>query len=106
MIVVADGDVIKNDYRRANNTVYPLGFDKYTGQFYGNKNFLMNCVDYLCDNSGLMTLRSKEFKLRLLDTTRFTPAEQFIKTTNVALPVFIVFLFAAIKLFIRRKKFN
>jgi ABC-2 type transport system permease protein len=106
MIVVADGDIIKNDYKRSSNTVYPLGFDKYTGQFYGNKNFLLNCIDYLCDNSGLMSLRAKEFKLRLLDTTRFTPAEQMIKTTNVALPVLLVFLFAAVKLFIRKKKFN
>ncbi len=106
MIVIADGDVIRNDYKRSSNTVYPLGLDRYTGQFYGNKNLMLNCIDYLCDNSGLMVLRAKEFKLRLLDKTRFDPDKKMLQIVNVALPVLLIILFAMIKLFLRKKKFS
>jgi ABC-2 type transport system permease protein len=106
MIVISDGDVIRNDYKRSSNTVYPLGLDRYTGQFYGNKNLLLNCIDYLCDNSGLMTLRAKEFKLRLLDKTRFNPDKKMLQIVNVALPVLLIILFAMIKLLLRKKKFS
>ncbi|HNI30263.1 MAG: gliding motility-associated ABC transporter substrate-binding protein GldG [Bacteroidetes bacterium] len=106
MIVISDGDVIRNDYKRSSNTVYPLGLDRYTGQFYGNKNLLLNCIDYLCDNSGLMTLRAKEFKLRLLDKTRFNPDKKMLQIVNVALPVLLIILFAMIKLLMRKKKFS
>ncbi|MBX7240083.1 MAG: gliding motility-associated ABC transporter substrate-binding protein GldG, partial [Bacteroidia bacterium] len=78
----------------------------YTGQFYGNKNLLLNCIDYLCDNSGLMTLRAKEFKLRLLDKTRFNPDKKMLQIVNVALPVLLIILFAMIKLLMRKKKFS
>lgn len=105
MIVVADGSVTRNDYKKTTNMVYPLGLDRYTNQFYGNKNFIMNCVDYLCDNSGLMTLRSKEFKLRLLDKTRFDADVDNVKIGNVVVPVLFVLLFAVVKLFSRRRKF-
>ena len=106
MIVISDGDVIRNDYKRSSNTVYPLGLDRYTGQFYGTKNLLLNCIDYLCDNSGLMTLRAKEFKLRLLDKTRFNPDKKMLQIVNVALPVLLIILFAMIKLLMRKKKFS
>lgn len=106
MIVISDGDVIRNDYKRSSNTVYPLGMDRYTGQFYGNKNLLLNCIDYLCDNSGLMALRAKEFKLRLLDKTRFDPDKKMLQIVNVALPVLLIILFAMIKLLMRKKKFS
>lgn len=105
MIVVADGDIIKNDYKKSTNMIYPLGLDRYTGQFYGNKNFILNCIDYLCDNAGLMTLRSKEFKLRLLDKTRFTPDAAFIKMANVVLPVVLLLFFALGKVLLRKKRF-
>lgn len=65
----------------------------------------MNCVDYLCDNSGLMTLRSKEFKLRLLDQTRFEADVYNVRIANVIIPVLVVLLFAGVKLFSRRRKF-
>lgn len=105
MIVVSDGSVTRNDYKKVSNMVYPLGLDRYTNQFYGNKNFIMNCIDYLCDNSGLMVLRSKEFKLRLLDKTRFDADISNVKILNVTIPIVLVLLFAVIKLFNRKRKF-
>jgi ABC-2 type transport system permease protein len=65
MIVIADGDVIKNDVGR--NGPLQLGFDRGTGQVYGNKEFLLNAVNYLLDDDGLINIRSKEINIAFLD---------------------------------------
>lgn len=102
MIVISDGDLIKNRYRGANQAVVPLGEDRYTGQVFGNKTFLLNCIDYLCDDSGLMTVRSKELKLRLLDRARVGEEKLKWQVINTAGPVLIILLFGIFK-FYRRK---
>ena len=75
MIVIADADIIRNEVKRSglNETPLPLGQDKYTGQVYGNRDFLINCLNWLVDKNGIMELRSRELKLRLLNN-------QMIKT--------------------------
>ena len=65
MIVVADGDVAKNDFQRSNGQIFPLGFDRNTKQTFANRIFLLNCVNYLLDDEGMLQLRSREVKLRL-----------------------------------------
>ena len=72
MIVIADADIIRNEVRRVGlkETPLPLGQDKYTGQIFGNRDFLINCLNYLVDNNGIMELRSRELKLRLLNTAK------------------------------------
>ena len=72
MIVIADADIIRNEVRRVGlkETPLPLGQDKYTGQVFGNRDFLINCLNYLVDNNGIMELRSRELKLRLLNTSK------------------------------------
>ena len=67
MIVISDGDAIRNDIDYRSQKKLPLGYDKYTNQTYGNKNFILNCVNYLCDDSGLIGVRARELTLRLLD---------------------------------------
>ena len=65
MLVVADGDLIKNQLQRGKPL--ELGFDRFTGNTYGNKEFLLNAVNYMLDDLGLIDLRSKEIKIRFLD---------------------------------------
>lgn len=105
MIVVGDGDVIKNGVKKSTGGIIPLGMDRYSGQVYGNKNFILNCIDYLCDDSGLMTVRSKELKLRLLDKTRVEDSLLQWKIINTAGPVLLISLFGIIKFYRRRKKY-
>lgn len=104
MIVVSDGDLLKNTFSK-NGKVYPLEYDRYTNQFYGNKNLLLNMIDYLIDDSGLIALRSKEVKLRLLDKTLVTENETFIKIINIGLPLLMIIVFGLIKLYIRKRKY-
>jgi gliding-associated putative ABC transporter substrate-binding component GldG len=105
MIVVSDGDIIKNQLHYSKGYPLPLGYDQYTNQMYGNKDFVMNAVDYLCDSSGLITVRSRELKLRLLDRTKITKDKLSIQFLNIALPVVIVLVFGAFWILLRRRKY-
>jgi ABC-2 type transport system permease protein len=69
MIVLSDGDILKNQVG-PDGSPYPLGYDHYTQQSYGNKNLLLNIADYMTDDSGLISLRNKEIQIRLLNRAR------------------------------------
>ncbi len=105
MIVISDGDVIKNAIRKSSQSIVPLGIDKYTGQLYGNKNFILNCIDYLCDDSGLMTIRSKELKLRLLDKTKLDEHLLQWQLINTVGPIGLIALLALFKFYRRKAKY-
>jgi ABC-2 type transport system permease protein len=108
MIVVSDGDVIRNQVRFGQNgyETLPLGFDRFTGQSFGNKDFIMNAVNYLCDDSGLISARSRELKLRMLDITRINDEKLKWQLINVILPVVLIILFGFIQHFLRRRKYS
>ena len=102
MIVISDGDIISNFVSKKGN-IYPLGYDRFTNQTYGNRNFILNCVDYLCDNENIVSLRGKEFKIRLLDPAK---AENKIYSwLAMILPVILVFIYGIIHFYIRKRKF-
>ena len=90
MIVLADGDIFKNQVNAADGSPYPLGFDRYTQEQYANKNFLLNAADYLTDDSGIISLRSKEVELRLLDRPRIKQEKTFWQLINIGLPILLL----------------
>lgn len=106
MIVVADGDIAKNEYDRKTGMIYPTGYDTYTRQQFGNKTFLLNCMNYLLDDEGLLQLRSREVKLRLLDKKKTSTQVTKWKLTNVGLPLLIIICFGLIQYYIRKKKYS
>jgi ABC-2 type transport system permease protein len=108
MIVIADGEMIRNDVRTAGGqeSPQPLGMDRYTGQTYGNKDFLVNCLNWLADDNGLMQLRSREMKLRLLDRSAIRKNRIMIQTVNILLPLVIIAIAGLAFNFARRKKFT
>lgn len=91
-IFVADGDIIRNEVKKGSREYFPLGYDRFTKQTYGNKEFIMNCIDYLCDDTGIMQVRSRKLKLRLIDKDRWKESEMFWKIFNTATPSFLVIL--------------
>lgn len=103
MIVIADGDVIKNDVGR--NGPLELGFDRGTGQLYGNKEFLLNAVNYLLDDDGLINIRSKEIAIAFLDSQKITAEKTKWQAINIALPLVLLGVFGFIFTFLRRKKY-
>ena len=106
MIVVADGDIAKNEYQYQTGMVYPLGYDIYTKMQFANKTFLLNCMNYLLDDEGLLQLRSREVKLRLLDKKRIATQTSKWKFINVAIPLLLVIVVGLVQFYIRKKKYS
>lgn len=83
-----------------------LGYDKWTNTLYGNKEFMLNAVNYLLDDSGLMSLRNKTVKLPLLDKEKVYSDYSRIQMLVVGLPLIILLIFAGLFIVIRRKKYQ
>lgn len=105
IIVISDGDVIKN---QLDKNLFPveLGYDQRTGNLYDNKDFLMNCVNYVLDDSGLINIRSKDLDLPLLDKERVYENYTSIQFITIGLPMVILLLFGIIFSFIRKRKYS
>ena len=103
MIVIADGDVIKNDLDKGRPTT--LGFDKWTKETYGNKEFLLNSVNYLLDDDGLINIRSKEIKVAFLDYAKVGKEKTKWQIINIILPLLFLGLFGFIFNFLRKRKY-
>ncbi len=108
MIVVADGDMIKNQIRTTGErpTPYPLGYDRYTQQTFGNKEFILNAMNYLIDESGLISIRSRELKLRLLDRTKISENRLFWQLFNTIVPVALIVVLGIVMMVIRKRKYT
>jgi ABC-2 type transport system permease protein len=104
MIVISDGDIFKNDLA-ADGSPYPLGYDHYTRQTYGNKNLLLNIADYMTDDSGLIALRNKEIKLRLLNRARVRGEKMYWQIINTTTPLLLVLIFAIFQHYTRKRKY-
>lgn len=108
MIVIADGDVIRNEVRKSGTSETPLtlGQDRYTGEMYGNRDFLINCLNYLVDDNGLMELRSRELKLRLLNRQTIRDERTKWQIINIAGPLILVVAAGLIYNWLRKRKYG
>ena len=83
-----------------------LGFDKWTNQVYANKEFLMNCVNYLLDDNGLINIRSKEVDLPLLDKEKVSENYTYTQFLTVGLPLVILGIFGMAFTYMRKRRFS
>lgn len=104
MVVIADGDVIKNDVVR--NQPQELGFDRWTGKTFGNKEFLLNAVNYLLDDDGLINIRSKEIAVAFLDQQKITRQKTRWQLFNILLPLGLLAIFGFLFNYTRNKKYT
>jgi gliding-associated putative ABC transporter substrate-binding component GldG len=105
MIVISDGDLIRNQLDK-NGQPVELGYDQRSGNLYDNKDFLMNCVNYLLDDNGLINIRSKDLDLPLLDKEKVYENYTYTQILTIGLPLFILGLFGAVFTFIRKRKYG
>lgn len=103
MIVISDGDVIKNQLD--NGAPLELGFDKWTNNLFGNKEFILNCVNYLLDDNGLINIRNKEVRIPTLDKAKVADNYNFTQIITVALPLILLAIFGVIFTSLRKKKY-
>ena len=106
MIVVADGDLIRNQIDIRTRKPLPLGFDQYTGITYTNKEFIENAISYLVDGEGLIDIRSRELKVRLLDATKVSKERVKWQVINTLVPIAIIILLGLVMAFVRKRKYS
>jgi ABC-2 type transport system permease protein len=104
MIVIADGDVIANQVSRGQPE--RLGVDKCTGQQFGNKEFLLNCVNYLLDDTGLINVRSRAIDLKILNREKAYSERTYFQLLNTILPLLLLAFFGFIFNYLRKKKYS
>ena len=104
MIIISDGDIIANQISKGEPT--KMEIDKWTGQRFGNKDFLNNVVDYLLDDTGLLSIRGKALNIKLLNKEKTHNQRSFWQVLNVVLPLLGLLVFGLIYRFLRRKKYQ
>ncbi len=109
MIVVGDGDIIRNGVMPAQEgfTPLPLGYDRYAKNvLYDNKEFLLNCLNYLMDDQALISVRSRTIKLRKLDSKKIAQQKTGIQLANTALPLLVIIVAGIVQFMIRKKRWR
>ena len=106
VIVVADGDFIRNEIDLESENPLPMGVDPYTKNTYANETFLLNALDYMTDDSDLMLARNKDIKIRPLDRARIQQQGNLWKWINVGAPILLVIIFGLVKSVVRKKKYS
>ena len=105
MILISDGDVVKNQLDK-NFQPLELGFDKWTNNLYANKEFMLNCVNYLLDDNGLINIRSKSVELPILDTQKVVDNYTYSQIVTIGFPIALVLLFGVVFTYLRKKKYS
>lgn len=105
MVVIADGDVARNQLDQ-NYEPMELGYDKWTNNLFGNKEFLMNSVNYLLDDNGLINIRTKDVKLPLLNKEEVYKDYDKIRVLIVGLPITLLIIFGFVFTYLRKKKYT
>jgi ABC-2 type transport system permease protein len=105
MIVIADGDMLENDFTPSMGPM-ELGYWRFTKELFSNKAFILNCLEYLTDNSGILEARSKDTRLRLLDGGRVKNEKTKWQALNIGLPIVLVLIFASCYLFFRKRRYE
>jgi gliding-associated putative ABC transporter substrate-binding component GldG len=106
VIVIADGDIIRNDVNPRDHSVQPLGFDPFSQYTFANQDLLMNSIAYLVDEDGLINARNKEIKIRPLDKQKIKDERMFWQVVNLLLPLVVVIIFGLTRAYGRKLKYS
>ena len=105
MIVISDADIATNVVTK-NEGPLPMGYNQFTHQQFANRDFLLNCIEYLTSSSGIMETRSKDLTLRLLDVKKLDARKSRWQFINIAVPVLIILIWAVVYQVIRKRKYE
>ncbi len=105
MLVVSDGDIARNGFDPQSGKPIPLGYNRIENYQFANKDFLLNAVEYLKDEKGIIEARGKEVKLRLLDTVKAEQQQSLWQFLNIGLPLLFVALFGFVYNWARKKRY-
>ncbi len=106
MIVIADGDLARNEINARSRQALELGRDPFTSYVFANKDFIMNALAYLLEEDGLITTRNKEVKIRPLDKQKIANQKLQWQLLNLVLPVLLVLVFGLVRSYWRKNKYS
>jgi len=107
MIFVGDGEFVQNLYNTKTNKPTPIGYNKWENfTFQGNKDFILNAVEYMMDDNGIVKARSKRVKLRLLDKGKLLKEKTKWQLINIVFPLVLLAIFGLLFNFKRRRKYS
>lgn len=105
IIVCSDGDLVRNEINIQTNQPMDLGYDQFKQVTYGNKDFVMNSLEYLLDEKGLINARNKEISIRPLDKVKIQDERSWWQAFNLLLPIVVLIAFGYLKYYLRRRKY-
>ncbi|MCF8230782.1 MAG: gliding motility-associated ABC transporter substrate-binding protein GldG [Bacteroidales bacterium] len=106
MVVFSDGDIIENQLHYSRGYPLPLGYDQFTQKTYGNKDLVLNTINYLTGQEGILAARAKDFKIRLMDKSRIKESRVELQLLNTVVPVLLVIIFGMIRIYLRKRKYT
>ncbi len=104
MVVISDGDIGRNQIKKGKP--FDLAEDKWTGERFGNKEFLLNTIDYLLDDNGLIELRNKNIQINLLDKKKAYQEKTYWQFINIILPLMVILTFGLVFKYLRKRKYS
>ncbi len=105
LVIIADGDLARNDVNPRTNQPQPLGFDPMTNRTFANKDFLLNIMAFLTDENGLIQARNKEVRIRPLDKVKIKDGRVKWQVLNLTLPLLILIAYGVLRSYLRKRKF-
>ncbi len=105
MIVISDADIVMNVVTQQEGPLF-MGMHQFNKYQYANKDFFLNCLEYLTNPSGILEARSKDYTLRLLDTTKVQEKRGYWQFINIGIPVLFVTLFGLLFVWLRKRKYS
>jgi ABC-2 type transport system permease protein len=106
LIVIADGDIIRNDINQRDGSVQPLGFDPFSQYTFANQDLLLNSIAHLVEEDGLIKARNKEIKIRPLDKEKVMKERLFWQAVNLVVPIVLVIIFGLSRSYWRKIKYS
>lgn len=106
IIICSDGDLIQNDVNKKTNHPYPVGYDRFSRRQFSNKEFILNAMDYLLDESGIIILRSKEVTLRPLDKIKIKEEKLKWQLINMVVPAILIVVYGVGRYYVRKRKYE
>lgn len=105
ILVCADGDLIRNEFSLKIGKPLELGVDPFTNTTYANKDFILNALEYLLNDKGIITAKAKEIKIRPLDKVKIVNEKLKWQLINLVLPLVLLMIYGVIRFYLRRRKY-
>lgn len=106
VLILSDGDIARNDINPKTGNPQPLGYDPFSQTTYANQDFILNALNYLVDDKGLITARSKQVKIRPLDKVKIKEEKTYWQVLNMVLPILILVLYGILRFYLRKRKYT